>query len=237
MKLEKIAKPFKHDIHFDIEKLDSDYHCYVLFVDIMGMKTTMLRSFSQSTIFMGKLHCALNDLQYKFRAIKIYPVMDGAYIVSKEREAMVGFIKYLFKYLGEVFVSANKPENCFLVRGCLAFGPMIDGELIDKGVNRQLAENVEYKNKLLFGFPMILAYNGERKAPPFGIYLDTTVRVAANRELSGIWYKWCKDMVLKEKIQNGLKSYFQWAKSKSLELMYDEDKIENHEKLSTQYWG
>ena len=202
----------------------------------MGMKSTMLRSFSKSTIFMGKMHSALSSLKLENTQVKIYPVMDGAYVVSVDREAIFEFIDKLFTRLAKVFVATDKPENCFLVRGCLAYGPVIGGNMIDKSVSRQLAENAEYKGRLLFGFPMSLAYDGEHKAPPFGLYLDTTVRVVVNNRLSGIWYRWCKDEPLRNGIVKGLTAYFVWARKKHIELMYDEAKIKNHEQLCNQYW-
>jgi hypothetical protein len=152
-----------NDIYFNADSLIGAKHHYVLFVDIMGMKSTMLRSFSKSTIFMGKMHSALSSLKLENTQVKIYPVMDGAYVVSVDREAIFEFIDKLFTRLAKVFVATDKPENCFLVRGCLAYGPVIGGNMIDESVSRQLAEDAEYKGRLLFGFPMSLAYDGEHK--------------------------------------------------------------------------
>ena len=225
-----------NDVYFNVDKMSVTKTQFVFFVDIMGMKATMLRSFAKSTIFMGKMHCAIRGLQNGNSSIKVYPVMDGAYIVSNDLEKMIEFIRNLFTRLGKVFVSTEKIEDCFLVRGCLSFGPVIGGDEINDKVNKQLAEDAAYKSKLLFGFPMILAFNGEVKAPPFGVYLDTTVRVAENRKLSGIWYRWCKDEVLKKGIIKGLSNYFQWAKNSSLELTYDEERMAYHEKMANQYW-
>ncbi len=226
----------EHDLYFNADNLAEARHNYVLFVDIMGMKSTMLRSFSKSTIFMGKMHCALSSLRSGNSRIRVYPVMDGAYVVSADRDAIFESICYLFNRLGKVFVATEKPENCFLVRGCLAYGPVVDGNQIDKGVCMQLADDTEYKGRLLFGFPMSLAYEGEHKAPPFGIYLDTTVRVVVNSKLSGIWYRWCKDEILKKSLMKSLNSYFSWAKSNHIELMYEESRIHMHEQLCSQYW-
>ena len=225
------------DVHFDAEKLPDASKRYVLFVDIMGMKTTMLRSFLKSTIFIGKLHCILRELQNGSASIKVFPVMDGAYVVSDDIGTMYSCIYKLFKRVSQIFVSTDKPENCFLIRGCLSFGPILDGDEISDEVSKELAQDKIYKGKLLFGFPMILAVCGEQKAPPFGVYLDTTVRVSENRTLSGIWYRWCKSLALKRGIVKGLASYFDWVRSRCFELMYEEERINFHEKIANQYWN
>lgn len=223
--------------YFNVDNIKEIPNRYVLFVDIMGMKTTMLRSFRKSAIFMGKTHGILKVLQKEYPQIHLCPVMDGAYVVSNEYEVMRNFVIQLFTRLAKVFLTTEKQENRYPIRGSLAYGPMISGNDINDSVNSELSNEKEYARNLLFGFPMVLAFNGERNAPPFGVYLDATVRIPQNNELSGIWYRWCKDDALGKEIECGLKSYFEWAKGKSIELMYDEERIAMHEKLTLQFWG
>lgn len=223
------------DIFFDVRDMARPHSKYVAFVDIMGMKATLFRSFNKSTIFMGKLHSVLAELDGS-DATTIYPVMDGAYLVAEVFESIIGFMRKVYDRISDVFLNTEKLDECFIARGGLAFGPVRDGKDITGKVSRTLAENTDYKRHLLFGLPITLAFEGEKQAPPFGIFIDTTVRAELGDQVSGIWYKWCKDSRKCSAIHQKLLDYFAWAKSKNVELRYEDADIDRHSKLSSQFW-
>lgn len=56
-----------------------------------------------------------------------------------------------------------------MVKGALAKGTLQHGSQISTEVSPDMAPRVGYKQHLLFGMPMIQAFNAEKSAPPFGI--------------------------------------------------------------------
>lgn len=227
------------DIYFNTDKLGDFENLYVFYVDIMGMKTIMYRSFSKSTIFMGKLHCALVEASTRIPDVVVYPVMDGAYVSAKKYGDICAFITDLYMRLGRVFVETKNIDECFLIRGCLAYGPIITGSAITCEVSRALNDAGEgaYKKHLLFGFPVVLAAKGEEQCPPFGVYFDITVRTAKDNNAAGIWYKWCSDTSLAVAMRDHMKKYYQYARSHNVELMYDMKRLEDHSQKAMQLWG
>ena len=227
----------KMDPYFNTGKLKSLDNQYVLYIDIMGMKTTMYRSFERSTIFMGKLHVVLVKASEQVQGVTVYPVMDGAYVTAGQYDQISEFIRIVYTWLGRVFVNTKNLAECFIVRSGLAYGPIVTGDSICEEVSQVLNEKTDYKKHLLFGFPVVLAAIGEESAPPFGVYWDVTVRTAAGTKLAGIWFKWCSDLSLRSRICNQMKAYYKYAESHSEELKYDEKKIEEHRRKAIQFWG
>lgn len=227
----------RKDPYFNAGKLKSLDNQYVLYIDVMGMKTTMYRSFERSAIFMGKLHVVLVEVSEQVQGVSVYPVMDGAYVTARQYGQISEFIKILYTRLGRVFVETKNLAECFIVRAGLAYGPIVTGDSIGEEVSPVLNEKADYKKHLLFGFPVVLAAIGEESAPPFGVYLDVTVRTAAGTNLAGIWFKWCSDPLLRSSMGNQMENYYKYAESHSEELKYDEKKIEEHKRKAVQFWG
>lgn len=223
------------DIPFLVDELKIRNR-YVLFVDVMGMKTTMTRSFKRSAIFMGKFHVALLAASANNR-VDVFPVQDGAYVISEGWVPLKNFTSDLYGRLGRLMVSTKNMEECFLIRGGMAWGPVAIGADITSTVSKPLADNSGYSNRLICGFPLILAYEGEGRAAPFGIYIDSSVRLVEGGNVSGIWlHGWCRDPVLKKALPKKIGEYFSMAKQKNEELLYDKEKLEKHEMLAKQYW-
>lgn len=225
-----------NDVFFNIKPLQIKNR-YVLFVDIMGMKTTMARSFKRSAIFMGKFHVALRKAAGKL-AVDVFPVMDGAYVVSEKWSVLNDFISDFYMCLGRLMVATSEIDECFLIRGGVAFGPVIIGKDISAEVSAELSNDDSYRQRLICGFPLILSYECEGKAPPFGVYIDTSVRIAESGGVSGIWlHGWSKDSVLTKALPKKIGEYFSAAKLKNEELLYDREKLVRHEMLAQQYWN
>lgn len=224
------------DVFFGAKALKMDVPQYVLFVDIMGIRTTMFRSFSKSAIFIGKLHSVIVALKSRY-VMKVFPVMDGAYILCEDLNILKKVISELYMKLGWIFVNTQNDEDRFIIRGGLAYGTVVLGDSIDEKVSIDLNNDSAYKQTLLFGLPMVQAFNAEQDAPPFGCGIDVTVRNVAVKDMSGIWYKWCNDgNELNRQIKKKLKSYYKWLERKNLELLYKDERLNVHKKRCEQYW-
>ena len=212
---------------------------YVSFVDIMGMATAMALSLRRSANFMGRFHVALLSISSMVPKCKVYPVMDGAYVVSDNLRFMLTFLHKLFEYLSLMFVNADDLSKCFLIRGSIAYGDVVLGADINKQVSIELSDDDLYKRNLLMGVPVAHAFLCADKAPPYGIFIDDTIRARQDSKMSGIWYRWWSKMQenIAKKVGLQLERYFKWTKERCDEIMYNLDKQNAHESLARQYWS
>ena len=206
---------------------------YVLWVDIMGTKSCMGSSVRTSSIFICKLHAEI--IEAKTASISVYPMMDGAYIVSESEDAMKTFINKLFYSLSNVLINENVDYHKFLIKGAIAYGPVIHGKDIPRSCSASFTKDQDYVDNILLGLPMIQASKGEKMAPPFGIYCDESVRIAS-KEFAHRWYKWFSQSKGKS-VKSAIKKYFEYSKAHYYEIDYPLEKINEHMEKAEQYFS
>lgn len=119
----------------------------------------------------------------------------------------------------------------FIVRGALAKGTIQHGRKISSEVSPDMAPRSGYKQHLLFGIPMIQAFNAEKQAPPFGIYIHESARTVDG--LQGCYYYWRRDDTLSdnEKLHESLRkeliSFLKWEKERSYYLELEKTSLRN----------
>ena len=64
---------------------------YVAWIDVMGTESIMLRSMMTVITFIGRLHVAALESCTNPEAVRLYPAMDGIYVVSTRQERDGGF--------------------------------------------------------------------------------------------------------------------------------------------------
>jgi len=103
--------------------LPSPQNEYVCWIDAMGVQSMMSRSLKITANFIFKIHIAAvtsaND------HVKLYPVMDGLYASSSDKNSIIGFIKDVFRAIADEFIQQQHIYYRFLIKGALAFGPVI----------------------------------------------------------------------------------------------------------------
>lgn len=233
-------RPCRKTIYFNGKKLPHPQLKYVCWLDVMGTKNIMSESVQKSANFIFKLHIALLESKKGLDNIFLYPLMDGAYILSSSREEITDFLAKTLSILAVNFSEEQENRHRFLVRGALAFGPVYEGKFIDNSANYIFSEFESYKNSLILGMPITQAFTDEKKAPPFGIYICESARAFAPQGKDVFkcrWFKW--------QYQNGLnkgfdcnklvaagKEYFEYVKENKLEMEYD--KFDEHQSLFTE---
>jgi hypothetical protein len=85
----------------------------------------MSRSLPITGNFLFKLHVAA--LEAPRNELILYPVMDGIYVVSAQQRPMREFLEHLMTRTADLFVSTPEMQHRFLVKGALAYGPVIHG--------------------------------------------------------------------------------------------------------------
>lgn len=174
--------------YFNANKLPSAKNEYVCFIDIMGIQSKMSHSINQSSNFIFKLHAIILEAwrTSTYSHISIYPIMDGAYITSSNKSEMQNLLTYIYYSLVKSLLSENDFKFWFWIRASLAYGKIIHGRNIPYDASYEFSTRVGYKEQLLIGEPMILAYTGERNAAPMGIYIDNS----ASAKHQGIPFDW-----------------------------------------------
>lgn len=233
MALTKTAPPF-----FDARKLPNPEVSYVAWLDVMGAGSSMLRSLPITANFVFKLHIVA--LEQKKIAIKLYPVMDGVYIVGTDQNEMRMYLAAVHERLAGCFSTEKNNEHRFLVKCSIAYGPVIHGEGLDKGASNVLAGNRPYTNSILLGMPMVFAVRSEPGAPPFGVFVHPTAEdfmTAKEKKWSHTWWPWFE--LGKNRTAQGLKTslpdYFKWCEERAGVIDYPRDRIKVHKAQAEEY--
>lgn len=222
-------------IYFDGKQLPNAKRRYVAFVDIMGTQTHMTRSTVIAANFIFKLHAAVLDAwkNEKYQDVFVYPVMDGAYITTARKEDIEKIIVRVFLGIAELQIKEENPAHRFVVRGSIAFGEVIHGHHVPYSASKVFETDLGYKNNILLGPAMILAYLGERKAAPFGIYIHSSAVDNGNgRGFSANW-KWHTSKALKikdgicQKLSEAVLGYFNAASEYT--------RLDEHKRLAEEY--
>ena len=230
-------RPCRKTIYFNGKKLPQPQQKYVCWIDIMGIKNIMSESIQQSANFIFKLHIALLESKKNLDNISLYPLMDGAYILSPTQGEITTFLTRTLTKLAVTFTEEQEHQHRFLVRGALAFGPVYEGVNMDNSASRIFAEHEQYKSRLMVGLPIIQAFTNEKKAPPFSIYICESARAFAPKNEIGFAYRWFRCLT-SDRTSNGFdydnfvkagEEYFEYARKNAQLLEYD--KYEEHKNM------
>jgi hypothetical protein len=135
-------------LYFNAKELPESTPEYVAWVDVMGTQSVMSRSLSIAANFIFKLHTAALDAQKKTDGnIHLYPVMDGLYASSSSQEAILYFLRSVFCKIAETLILEENNMYRFIVRGALAFGPIIHGKNVSEKTSNVLGcePGIQYK--------------------------------------------------------------------------------------------
>ena len=215
---------------------------YVLWVDIMGSQGKMLRNVRTAAIPLMKLHVAALAAQKKtLGGIKLFPVIDGIYVVSEHFSSIAFFLSDVFRSMSAEFLVLKNWERS-VIRGAVAYGPIILGEEC-KGGSLFLQET-DYANGILLGMPLVQAYTAERDAPPFGVFVHESVRAfgqvgqhSINTPLWRWWTRSNENSKIAAALLPCLQDYFGWSKSNPVASGYPAERIEFHRVLAEEYLG
>src|SRR5688572_27501511 len=110
---------------FDSRSLPDPLPEYVAWVDMMGTRPVMARSLSISANFLFKLHALGSSSAKAVTTVRVYPVMDGLFVATPSRDVMHRFAAVLFSTLARLFIQTTDNAHRFLVRGAIAYGPVV----------------------------------------------------------------------------------------------------------------
>jgi hypothetical protein len=217
---------------------------YIGWIDVMGSESIMLRSLRIASNFVMKLHIAALRASKIINVVELYPVIDGIYLCSSSQKPILQFIDFVYSTLADVFIDETDNFQRFLVRGGLAYGPVMKGSSALNCCD-ELKSNNAYTKQVLIGPPLTQAFKIEEQSSPFGMAVHESVRSFApkdERVLSLTHYKWWKyatrsnDSSRAEKVSKILLTYFEWCSKHSLELGYKKESIARHKEIAIEYF-
>lgn len=205
---------------------------YVCWIDIMGTKNIMSTSLAIAANFILKFHASINKIK-EGKEVKCYPLMDGVFITSKELEPLKKVINNIYTNIANIFIDEKKFEHKFVIRGALAYGEIINGYDISEKACRIINKNINYRDSLLLGIPMIQAFGTESFAPPFGMYIHESARKYDG--LQGCHYKWQGEIEI-SKLKDNISNYFTECQKRIHYLDMKEDKLKLYKELVEEYF-
>ena len=143
---------------------------------------------------------------------------------------------------------AGEPLHRFIVRGALAYGPVIHGASVPNiavqapGMAPNVfATNQPYKAAIMLGLPMVQAHEWTRQAPPFGIYVHESARSFAppgQPPLHHVWWKWgAQGNPTWGALPAALTAHYVWCRQNARAIQYEADRIAAHEEMASQYFA
>lgn len=224
--------------YFDAKLLPQASDAYIAWLDVMGVRATMLRSLPVTANFVFKLYVAV--LEAPRQNIRLYPVMDGVFIVTPSRDELRAFLMEVFVRLADLFVTTQQNEHRFLVKCSVAFGGVIHGSQVPPNVSNVFQQHHAYKDSILLGMPVVYAVQGEPRAAPFGVFVHDSARdflFAAERKRSHIWWSWFLpgQNQKAQALRGALPDYFSWCEARAGAIDYEESRIRSHRRQADQY--
>lgn len=247
-------------IFFNSEYLPDPKVEYILWCDVMGQGRQMIRSMHMATNHLFRLHTAFGSYAGQTN-VRTYPVMDGVYVTCNTYECIVDIIRFAFGLLAREFIAAHGARRKFMIRAGLAFGPTLHGRDVpdeafydeqngEREYSRDSYERSEMpaiKNQIFLSPAMAWAFEVERQAPPFGIFVHESAQAmpqAVNprdRGFSASFFRWWAadedGRRLAQLTAHQVEYYLAKARMESLSLGYSLDRIDCHRAMAVEYFA
>lgn len=220
---------------------------YVGWIDVMGVASALRRSLPMATNFIMKLHVAAlraNGIESVKQPVSLFPMIDGIYVTCPRQDRILRFMSRVFKDISKNFLETKEPLYKFMIRGTLAYGPIMKGITVTGG-SKLLEQNANYRSRVLLGSPVEQTHTLEAHAPPFGIALHDSVRTFAPKDssvLGGLHWRWwtwddygTNTDDIADPLLSAVKEHLDWCRSHSGSLMYQPERIKAHKELAIDY--
>lgn len=227
-------------LFFNAGHLPQPTNEYVCWVDVMGTQASMSSAIKVAANFIFKLH--ISALEAPRAAVRIYPVMDGFYAAALQRNDILEFLRSVFGAVAGTFIAEQENRFRFVIRGALAYGPVVHGHSLPANTSTTLANNVDYRAQVLLGMPMVQAHLGEVSAPPFGIQVHESARAfapAGALPLNDRWWSWdgAQTHATWAALPQALDDYYSWCHARAAKIDYALDRIAAHRQMAQQYFA
>ncbi len=192
----KNVAQIRESLHFDARKIPPAENEYVAWIDLMGAGHVMSVSASKTANFLARLHMAVDiAVAAAPEPVRINPINDGVFITTPSKIAVMSVVRQVLYLLGGYFISKSAPQDRFLVRSSIAYGPVYHGSALAMGLSKvKQGKHEQTLRSVQFGAPIIQAYRAEATAPPYGCAIHESARTFAPagsqpfRETLWLWW-------------------------------------------------
>ena len=170
-------------------------------------------------------------------------------------------LRNAFCELAKEFVHTPGTSNMHMMRAGLAFGPTLHGADIPAEAffgtfndGREIQAETfaqsplsQVRLQVLLSPAMVLAYNAEKSAPPFGIYVDDSAKgypslcsYSDGSYISNLFQWWILDDEAREiatALYGQILFYLSKSETHSVGMGYPIDAIRRHRELAVEYFG
>lgn len=226
-----------HPIQVDTSTLRVNQPEYVCWMDVMGTRSIMSQSLERAANFIIRLHASV--LRSRLPDQRFYPMLDGIYITCPSQQDMLELLRRAFQVLACEFTAATEDYHRFIPKASLAYGPVVHGSTLVPAVNPELAGNRTVRDSLVLGLPVIEAHEGERSAPPFGIFVDISARTFSppgSSPLPFVWWRWFNATYTRPaNFLQAVNGYYAWCEANHFTQQYDPQRISEHKAMAIEY--
>jgi hypothetical protein len=218
------------------------HNAYVFWLDLLGAQNAMQLSIGRAARAIMKIHAAALAAKHDSE-IDLFPVIDGVYGVTEDGKVLQAVLCGIFESLALSFIFHGSQEGRFLIRAGVAFGPVVLGPHLARG-SEAFHGHAKYTNGICIGMAMSQAYQAERLAPPFGVFIHESARAFAPGvqdpfEVS-LW-RWFEESDETDKriipaLRLALVDYFEWAKCNHRGILYPPDRLLDHYEMAVEYY-
>jgi hypothetical protein len=148
----------------------------------MGAGHLMRTSIEKAANSIARIHIAV-DLAVEKHAYKVdlVAINDGLFICSASKKEVTQIVRAALMYLVARFITKNDPQDRFLARCAIAYGPTLSGQRLAEQLpsHKKNGKSPETFNQIVFGSPVIQAYLAERDSAPYGVAIHESARAFA----------------------------------------------------------
>ena len=220
---------------------------FVVWLDIMGSKNMMTNSLMTAACYIGQLHSVIKKIynSMKNQEITVHSMTDGAYVVCEHFETIRDFSIAVMRTCVCRFMSKKIGFTRYFVRCAIAYGKVIMPSSMIHGMP-DTESDPQYDSNIMLGVPFVKAYMAEHNAPPFGIYLDESIRTHyisddESKRISWVLHRWwnpdnkeqkklardCGEEILKQ---------LKWEKRNPISSFYPVEKHDKYVSIVREYF-
>ena len=232
-------------IQFDNSKISVESR-YVAWIDIMGSGNAMTNALRNASVYVGKLHDAVLKAHRNIpNRCSAHAMTDGVYVVAHQFSEIRDVVTSVMRSCAQAFAKEDEEGRRFIPRAAIAYGKIVDSGEMRKGLGRKVPnkDTDRYLHNVMVGIPFEKAHSSERKAPPFGIYIDESVRtqtVSPEEIVSWVLHRWWNpktDQEFANEMGRIVQDHLKWAADNSLSTFFDPDRLDGYLDAVRQYFN
>lgn len=222
---------------------------YVLWIDVMGARSTMRLTADGAGNSVIKLHdaivrsCATAEPK---GAVNLYPMNDGCFLLVEEKSDLTYLARAVLWRMALHSIFAREPEHRVLVRAGLAYGSVVEAIDLRESCSNSLAERPDYLRSIVVGAPLVHAVETEQVAPPMGVAIHDSARMFApdaTQPFRGAFLRWFvrdgdvgKYELTARAMRLVIEQHYAWLAQRPDEYFYDSGRQTKHLALARQYF-